>query len=151
RSVDEFHLAGFREVDQDEHVGAEARHSRLDLALHGPGRDRGVDRVAAGLEDPHAGFGGEWMSGRDHTVLRDNGGPPARSLRGRMGQDRQKYGDRSRDAMLGHERLQRRHDTPGKTDDAMIRLSREPMTIYVSVRCAAALVLISGIAAAQTP
>ncbi len=37
--------------------------------------------VAAGLEDPHAGFGGERMPRRDHAVLGDDGRTPADVLR----------------------------------------------------------------------
>ena len=40
--------------------------------------------VAAGLEDPHAGFGRERMTGRDHPVLRDDGRPPAAARRLRI-------------------------------------------------------------------
>ena len=69
----------------------EAGHARLDFALHRPRRHRGVDGVAAGLEDPHAGFGRERMAGGDHAVLRDDGRPPADVLRGRCVSSRDEY------------------------------------------------------------
>ena len=83
-AVDELHLTGLGVVIQDEHVGAEAGHARLDFALHRPRRDGGVHRVAAGLEYPHPGFGGERMSGRHHPVLRDDRRPPAAAGRLRI-------------------------------------------------------------------
>jgi hypothetical protein len=65
------------QIDEDEHVGAEPRHPRLDLALP-PAAIAASIAVAAALQDPHAGFRRERMSGRDHAVLRDDRRTPAR-------------------------------------------------------------------------
>jgi hypothetical protein len=82
-AVDELHLAALGVVVEDEHVGAETGHARLDLTLHGPRGDRRVDRVTARLEDPHPRFRRERVARRDHPMLRDDGWPPAAA--GRLG------------------------------------------------------------------
>ena len=59
----------------------EAGHARLDLALNRPGGDGRVHGVAAGLQHPHADFGGQRMPGRHHALRAHHGGPPAGGLR----------------------------------------------------------------------
>ena len=76
-AVDELHLLGLGQVDEREHVGAEAGHPGLDLALDRPGGDRRVDGVAAGLQHAHADLGGQRMAGGDHALGAHHRGPPA--------------------------------------------------------------------------
>src|SRR5439155_24076270 len=57
-----------------EHVAADAGHLRFDDVEHGRRRDRRVDRVAAALEHPQGGGGGEWLAGRGHPVGGVDGG-----------------------------------------------------------------------------
>ena len=59
-----------RLVDDREQVAADAVHLGLDEAHHGVGGNRGVDGVAAALEDLHAGARGQRLAGRDDAVTR---------------------------------------------------------------------------------
>ena len=105
-AVDELHLVRLRQIDEHEHVGAEAGHAGFDLALHRPRRHRGIDGVAAGLENPHARFGGERMAGGDHPVLRRDGRPPARlPLCGEVNGTRQQGEHRDNASWLRHQFL----------------------------------------------
>ncbi len=55
-------------VDQHEAAAADAARGRVDDAHRERGRHRGVDGVAARLEDLYAGLRGELVLGRDHAV-----------------------------------------------------------------------------------
>ena len=58
--------------DDGEQVAADAAAHRLHQAQRGVGRDGGVDRRAAGLENIEAGLRRERLAGADHAVLRDD-------------------------------------------------------------------------------
>ncbi len=105
-AVDELHFLGLGQVDQGEHVGAEAGHARLDLALDRPGGDGGVHGVAAGLEHAHAHFGGQRMAGRDHALRAHHRGPPT-GLRLRRVDDERREGERQ-EQPTGHVHLLRK-------------------------------------------
>ena len=67
--VEAVERAGLRVVDDGEQIAADAVRLRLDQAHDGVGRDGGVDRVAASLEDLHAGLRRERLAGGDDAVF----------------------------------------------------------------------------------
>ena len=68
--------AAARRRQQHEAVAADAGHRRLDHALHGDGRDRGVDRVAAGAQHVERGQRRRRMRCRRHAALAVGDRPP---------------------------------------------------------------------------
>ena len=67
--VEAVELAGLRFVVDREQVAADAVVVRLDEAHHRVGRDRGIHRVAAALENLHAGPRRQRLARRDDAVL----------------------------------------------------------------------------------
>jgi hypothetical protein len=66
--------------DMIKRVAAEPRHHRLDDREHEPGRDRGVDRVAAGAQCQEAGLGRQRMVRRHRAAPPDDQWPPGPQL-----------------------------------------------------------------------
>ena len=72
----ERHHAAAGQRQEHEAVAADPGHRRLDHALHGDRRHRGVDRVAAGAQDVERGARGRRMRCRRHAALAVGDGPP---------------------------------------------------------------------------
>ena len=66
-AADDERLAAPRVVADHRHLAARAVQVRLDDLEHEAGRDRGVEGVAAFLQDGHAGRRGEPVRGRHHA------------------------------------------------------------------------------------
>ncbi|MDT4824057.1 hypothetical protein FQZ97_573000 [compost metagenome] len=84
------HAARAGLVDQDGRDAAEVHDVALHDAQRDPGRHARIDRVAAGLQDVHAGLRGQVVASRDHVVQAGQRGPhggggAARGQIGRVG------------------------------------------------------------------
>jgi hypothetical protein len=71
--IEAVELFSFGFPNDGEQVAAEAAAHRFGDAEHRVGRDRGVDRVAAGLQDFNGGERREGLTGGRHAVFADSG------------------------------------------------------------------------------
>ena len=83
-------LPAVGKVNRHEPAAADIAAARVDDGQRIAYPNRGIDRIAAGLEDTHPDLGGQPMGGHDHAMLGLDHGSRGRIHRGRQ-QDRQHH------------------------------------------------------------
>ena len=81
-AVQAVELVLLRAVDDREEIAADAVRDRLHQSERGVGRDRGVDRAAAALQNVESDLRRERHAGADHAVARDDFGTRGKRFAG---------------------------------------------------------------------
>ena len=79
--VDRHHLAALGKADHDRRDAGDVDDVALQHPERDPGRDAGVDRIAARFEDEKAGVRRRIMAGRDHVTVARQHAAMSRNLR----------------------------------------------------------------------